>query len=144
MDMTAAVAALLREEYPECVVLTGEPGAGGSTPKPFIELRELSGSRQSMLGRRYRRQALLVLRYVPAEAPSPTPENAVSGMTDRLYSLMVSVALPGGGLLKGSGMSHERVDGTLLFKWGAAYDGIEVGQEPPLMRSLQEEVVTNG
>ncbi|MCM3748036.1 hypothetical protein M3223_11800 [Paenibacillus pasadenensis] len=143
MDMIAAIAARLREQFPDCTVLTGEP-ASGSAPKPFMELRELSGSRQNRLGRRYRRQALFILRYVPAEAPSPAPENAISEMAEGLYSLMASIALPEGGLLKGSGMSYERVDGTLLFKWNAAYDGIEAGGEPPLMRTLQEEVGTDG
>ncbi|SDT25902.1 hypothetical protein SAMN05444162_3586 [Paenibacillaceae bacterium GAS479] len=134
MDLKAVVAVMLRQEFPEYLVLTAGSDAGATPGTPYMELTELSGYRQSMLGRRYRQRAALLLRCVPAASGSS------AALLQRLYLVLASFALPAGGWLKGSGMSHELVDGVLIFKWNTAYEGLETQAEPPLMQKLNEEV----
>ncbi|CDN45369.1 DUF6838 family protein [Paenibacillus sp. P22] len=134
-QVAMAVSRSLQAEFPGVPVINGEePGGGPPAAGAYFQVRLLAGSRQHQLGGRYRQSDTLLVAHRPAVgALAATP-------ADSLYRLLDLVMLPDGTAARGSGISHELVDGMLYAKAAyVSYGGVQ--QEPGIMmHKLMEEV----
>ena len=98
----------LRREFPEAQIFDEEIRQG-LRPGAFNVILT-TGSQRQIVGERYRRMPLFDVLYYPHCGREECLEIA-----DKLSFLLNTISLPGGDLIRGTGMDFEIIDGVLHF-----------------------------
>lgn len=103
-----AVTLVLHRAYPDRMIYSDEVLQGFNDGDLIVTL--ISAGNKQFVGERFRRSPMFDVIYYPTGGN----EDAY-GVADQLCGLLELVELPGGGLLRGTGMTFEITDGTLHF-----------------------------
>lgn len=130
LDVRNTVMQTLQTVFPELPVYGEEPGEAESLPRLYVRLPE--GTHTQEMGRRFRRENSVVVRYDPSGA---LPNEDMYTMAERLTAELQQVSLSGKPLT-GRDMRFEIAEGALLFY--VTYQFVVAAQAPenPAMQTL--------
>lgn len=107
---------------------------GFKEPAFFVLL--LNSAQDREVDRRYRRALLFDVHYFPSKGSKPNAE--CHTMADRLYEALEYIPTPSG-LVRGSRMRHEVVDGVLHFFISFELHLLRQKAADPKMRTIEQE-----
>lgn len=130
LDVRNAVTQALQAAFPDIPVYGEEPDQTQDSPRLYVRLPE--GTHTQEMGRRFRRENPVVVRYNPSGA---LPNEDMYAMAERLTAELQQVSLSGRPLT-GRDMRFEIAEGVLMFY--VTYSFVVAAQEPadPAMQTL--------
>ncbi len=124
-EIVQGVIDALRAEFgPGCVCYADKVPQNFQTPSFFV--RQISGSKELVLGRRYLRRCLIRVTYFADDRGAPASE--LNGVADRLFPALEYISM-GGVAVRGTGMECEMEDSELHFS--VRYDIFVLRAEEP-------------
>ncbi|AFQ45160.1 phage tail terminator family protein [Desulfosporosinus meridiei] len=129
------VIAALDQSFPNIGTYSEESDQGLVEPYFYVKLFPMS--QNQLLGQHYQRNHLFDIHYFAGS------NEALHDMAEQLYDKLELISVDGG-LVRGSGMRHEIVNGVL--HWFVAYNfHVKRSVEPdPLMGSMRQEGYLRG
>ncbi|CAH1212255.1 hypothetical protein PAECIP111893_03510 [Paenibacillus plantiphilus] len=132
-DVLDGVMDALASQYPGVTLVAGD--AGEEHPRPLFAVRLVSVKHNREMGRRYRFSHEFNIQYAAAV---PT-YRGLHDVADQLYSTLQHITADGG-LIRGSGMRHEIIDGILHFFIQFNFHVLSVVTPETKMQAAEREV----
>lgn len=137
-----SVMTILRQHFPGIPVYEEELQQGFDKPCFFVKLFPVS--QNQLLGRRYQRLHTFAIDYFPAavgEGETNRQNEEMHGVAEQLYERMELIPVLDGsnGLMRGTKMRHEMMDGALHFFVDYNVRLIKQTTHDPLMQTMEQE-----
>lgn len=139
-----SIIAALHQHFPGIGVYGEEIKQGFEEPCFFVKLFPVS--QEQLLGRRYQRNHSFDIHYFPTEAGEGEEQRQneeMHDMAEQLYDKMELVPVTSG-LMRGTKMRHEIVDGVLHFFVDYNFQVKKEAAPDPVMQTMEQEGFVSG